>query len=44
MKDTNSNVILLYRTWLMGYYLEKGFVRLEQNSKNLIIVPNEVKQ
>ena len=28
----------------MNYYLEKGFIILEHNSKNLTSVPNEAKQ
>ena len=29
---------------MVNYYLEKGFVILEHNSKHLISVPNEAKQ
>ena len=44
MKKINSTVILLCHTRLVEYYLEKGFVCLQHNSKHLSIVPNEVKQ
>ena len=44
MKDTNLIAILLCRTQLVEYYLAKVFVIHEQNSKNLSIVTNEVKQ
>ena len=36
----NVTVILLCRTWLVEYYLSKGLVILEQNSKNLSTLPN----
>ena len=44
IKDTNSTVVILYRTPLVEYYLAKVFVILEHNSTELSIVPNEVKQ
>ena len=43
MKDTNVTTILLFRNWLVEYYLSKGFVILEHNFKTLISVPNEEK-
>ena len=36
-------VILVCRSCLVHYYLEKGFVILEHNSKQLSSVPNDVK-
>ena len=42
-KQTNSTVILAYRYCLVNYYLEKGYVILEHNSKHLSSVPNDVK-
>ena len=44
MNDENSTVILLGRTMLVEYYLEKRFIILEHNSKNLLSVLNKVKQ
>ena len=44
MKNTNSTVILLYRSQFFNYNLTKGFVILEHNSKHLISVLKEVKQ
>ena len=44
MKNTNSTVILVCRSWLVNYYIKRGFVIIEHNSKHLISVPNEVKQ
>ena len=44
MKDISSNVILLCLTQLVEYYLSKGFVTIEHNSKNLSSVTNEAKQ
>ena len=43
-KDKNSTVVLLCRTWSVGYQLEKWFIIIEHNSKNLSNLPNEVKQ
>ena len=43
-KDENLTVVLLCRTWFVGYQLEKWFIILEHNSKNLGSLPNEVKQ
>ena len=39
-----STFILLCRTWLVEYYLEKWFVIIEQISKKLISVPNKAEQ
>ena len=39
-----STVMLLCRTRLVEYYLERGFIILQHNSKNLIIVHNEAKK
>ena len=39
-----STTILLWRIYLVEYFLSKGFVILEHNSKNLSSAPNEVKQ
>ena len=44
MKELNSTVIILCRTRLVEYYLEKEFVILEYNSENLSSVSNEEKQ
>ena len=44
MKDTNTTVILVCRNWQMEYYLTKGFLILEQRSKNLSSLPNKEKQ
>ena len=43
-KKKNPTVILLFCTWLVEYYLEKGFVIIEHNSKKLRSEPNEEKQ
>ena len=43
-EEFSLNVILLCRNRFVEYYLEKGFVILAHNPKNLSIVPNEVKQ
>ena len=39
----NSTVILVCRSCLMNYYLEKGFVSIEYNAKQLSSVPNDTK-
>ena len=44
MKKSDSTVILSFHTWMVIYYLSKGFVILKQNYKHLISVPNEEKQ
>ena len=44
MRNTNSTDISVCRYLLVSYYLEKGLVIREYNSKNLISVPNDVKQ
>ena len=43
-EEFSLNVILLCRNRFVEYYLEKGFVILAHNPKNLSIVPNEAKQ
>ena len=43
-EEKNSTVIILCCTWLVEYYLEKGFVILKHNSNNLSSVHNEAKQ
>ena len=42
-KKKNPTVILVSRSRLLNYYLAKGFVILEHNSKQLISVPNDAK-
>ena len=44
MKDTHQTSFLSCCTWLVKYYLEKWFVIIKQNSKNLSSVANEGKQ
>ena len=44
MKNKNSTVILLFCTRLVEYYLEKGFVIIEHNFKNLSIILNKLEQ
>ena len=44
MKNTNLTVVLVCRSWLVNYYLEKGFIILEHNSKHSISVLNDAKQ
>ena len=43
-KNTNSTVILVLYRQLVNYYLEKGFVIIEHNSKHLSSVPKEANQ
>ena len=43
-KKINPTVILLFHTRLVEYYLEKGFIIIQYNSKNLSSVPNKEKQ
>ena len=43
MKNINSTVVLVCQYRLVNYYLEKGFVILEHNYKQLSSVPNDVK-
>ena len=43
MKKLKSTEILLCRSRLVNYYLAKGFVILEHNSKQLSSVPNDLK-
>ena len=43
MKKPNSNVILVCLSCLVNYYLEKGFVIIEHNSKQFSSFPNDVK-
>ena len=44
MKNINSTIILLCPSWMLEYYFSKGFVMLERNSKNLVVIVNESKQ
>ena len=44
MKNKSSDVILLFRTWLVEYCLAKGFVIHEHRSKKLSSVSYEAKQ
>ena len=44
MKNINSTVIRTIPSQMLEYYLSKGFVVLECNSKNLKITSNEEKQ
>ena len=44
MMETNSTVLLLFRYWLVNYYLAKGFVILEHNYNQLGSVHNEAKK
>ena len=43
MKKPNSIVILNYQTRLINNYLSKVFSIIEQNKKQLILLPNDVK-
>ena len=42
-EEKNSTVTLVCISHLVSYYLEKGFVIIYHNSKQLISVPNDVK-
>ena len=42
-KKPNSTVILNYRTSTINNYLFKGFSIIEQNTKQLSFIPNDVK-
>ena len=44
MKNTDSIFILVQLSMLVNYYLSKGFLIIEHNSKHLSSVPNETKQ
>ena len=44
IKEKGSTVILICRYWLVNYYLAKGFVIIQHNSKHLCSIPNEKKQ
>ena len=43
MEKSNSTVILNLRSRLVNHYLEKGFVIIKHNSKQLISLPNDAK-
>ena len=43
MEEPNSTVILNFQSCLVNYYLEKCFVIIKHNSKQLHSVPNDVK-
>ena len=43
MEKPNSTVILNFQSCLVNYYLEKGFVFIKHNYKQLISLPNDVK-
>ena len=43
MEKPNSNVILNFQSRLVNNYLAKGFFIIEKNSKQLIILLNDVK-
>ena len=44
MKKINYTIILLHPSRMLEYYFSKGFVMLERNSKNLVVIVNESKQ
>ena len=43
-EQNKPTVILLCRNRLVEYYLEKGFIIIQHNYKNLSSVPNKSKQ
>ena len=43
IKKPNSTVILNFRTRLINNHLSKGFSIIEQNTKQIIFLPNDVK-
>ena len=43
MKKYNSTVILNFRSRLINNYLSKGFFIIEQTSKQLTFIPNDVR-
>ena len=43
IKKLNSNVILNFQTCLINKYLSKGLSIIEQNTKQLSLLPNDVK-
>ena len=43
MKKPNSTVILNFRTFLINNYLPKGLSIIENNTKQLSLLPNDVK-
>ena len=43
MKKPNSTVILKFQTRLIKNYLSKGFSIIEQNTKQLNLLPNNIK-
>ena len=43
MKKRNLTVILVFRSWMVNYHLEKGLVIIEKESQKLSILLNDVK-